>query len=168
MGCTHTSGCPLFPRMNASLRGWRDAYCDSTSEWRDCARYRLSLTGRPVPLTLLPNGRDAQALLPAGPAGPARPRFATSRRVVLDPAADSPFEAVPAGPRPVAGGRATVATLRPVPTTPRPASAVEPVPPPRRRPAATPAPSPAARRPAPATPRASWWSRLADWMRAPA
>jgi hypothetical protein len=59
MGCLHTRECPLFPLLNASLRDWRDYYCDSADGWRDCARYKLSTTGRLVPITLLPNGSDA-------------------------------------------------------------------------------------------------------------
>ncbi|GII22608.1 hypothetical protein Pme01_22050 [Planosporangium mesophilum] len=59
MGCLHARECPLFPLLNASLRDWRDYYCDSVDRWRDCARYKLSTTGRLVPITLLPNGADA-------------------------------------------------------------------------------------------------------------
>ena len=62
MGCTHVPDCPLFPKLNASLRGWRDAYCDSDSAWRDCARYQQSNSGKAVPLALLPNGRLAQTI----------------------------------------------------------------------------------------------------------
>ena len=52
MGCLHAKGCPLFPLLNASLRGWRDYYCDSEDRWLDCARYKLSRTGQPVPISL--------------------------------------------------------------------------------------------------------------------
>ena len=71
MSCTHTDACPLFPKLNASLRGWRDAYCDSDRGWRHCARYNRSLSGVSVPLTLLPNGKYAHAL--------ARPQVPASR-----------------------------------------------------------------------------------------
>jgi|NGEPerStandDraft_6_1074524.scaffolds.fasta_scaffold18963_5 hypothetical protein len=64
MGCTHTDHCPLFPYLNASLAGWRDVYCDSATRWRDCARFKLSRTGEPVPLALLPNGKLPVAMLP--------------------------------------------------------------------------------------------------------
>jgi len=45
------------------LRGWRDYYCDSDDRWLSCARYKVSLKGRPIPITLLPNGHDAQYLI---------------------------------------------------------------------------------------------------------
>jgi hypothetical protein len=56
MACGHRSNCPLFPLLNASLRGWRDEYCDSETMWRTCARYQRSGRGESVPLALLPNG----------------------------------------------------------------------------------------------------------------
>ncbi|HEY0696341.1 MAG TPA: hypothetical protein VGD43_00850 [Micromonospora sp.] len=62
MACTHVEGCPLFPLLNASLRGWRNYYCDTVDSWRGCARYKMSLTGQPVPINLLPNGAVAQHL----------------------------------------------------------------------------------------------------------
>lgn len=62
MLCPHAQGCPLFPLLNASLRGWRECYCDSTDNWRTCARYQLSTMGEPVPISLLPNGVTAQHL----------------------------------------------------------------------------------------------------------
>jgi hypothetical protein len=45
-----------------SLQGWRDYYCDSEDQWRGCARYRMSLTGERVPISLLPNGAQARYL----------------------------------------------------------------------------------------------------------
>ena len=57
MSCTHTNSCPLHPRLNASLAGWKTAYCDTEQAWLDCARYQASLSGKPVPLALLPNGK---------------------------------------------------------------------------------------------------------------
>lgn len=63
MACTHAAGCPLFPKLNASLRGWRDAYCDSDAGWRGCARFQQSSAGGAVPLALLPNGKYAQAII---------------------------------------------------------------------------------------------------------
>lgn len=64
MGCTHISHCPLFPYLNASIGTWREAYCDSSLGWKDCARYRLSRAGEPVPLALLPNGRLPVSMIP--------------------------------------------------------------------------------------------------------
>lgn len=63
MSCTHTNSCPLHPRLNASLAGWKTAYCDTDQAWLDCARYQASLTGKPVPLALLPNGKTLGILI---------------------------------------------------------------------------------------------------------
>ena len=63
MSCTHTNSCPLHPRLNASLAGWKTAYCDTEQAWLDCARYQASLTGQPVPLALLPNGKTLGILI---------------------------------------------------------------------------------------------------------
>lgn len=73
MACSHSAGCPLFPLLNASLDGWRRCYCDSDDGWRGCARYQQSLRGQYVPLSLLPNGHDAQHLQHAAAPGPAAP-----------------------------------------------------------------------------------------------
>ena len=148
MACSHSGGCPLFPKLNASLRGWRDAYCDSDTEWRSCARYTQSLTGRSVPITLLPNGKYAHTMTRAGaaapasltapaetPPGPAPSRFASLPRVAAA-SPESPFEDAPEQAAPV--------LVRP----PLPAA---PTPPPP---------------PAPAS--GSWWTRLVNWMRGPA
>lgn len=62
MSCSHAAGCPLFPLLRASLRGWREYYCDSDDQWLGCARYQVSLTGERVPISLLPNGARARHL----------------------------------------------------------------------------------------------------------
>jgi hypothetical protein len=62
VGCSHAAGCPLFPLLNLSLQSWRDYYCDSEDRWRDCARYKSSLTGERVPISLLPNGHRVHHL----------------------------------------------------------------------------------------------------------
>ena len=62
VGCSHAAECPLFPLLRASLQGWRDYYCDSGHQWQECARYQKSLTGEPVPISLLPNGVVARHL----------------------------------------------------------------------------------------------------------
>lgn len=142
MACSHSGGCPLFPKLNASLRGWRDAYCDSDTEWRSCARYTQSLTGRSVPIMLLPNGKyahtmtraGAAAAVPASVAAPAQAsRFASLPRVAAA-APESPFEDAPEQAAPV--------LVRP--------------------------PVPAAPPPPPAPARVGWWTRLVNWMRGPA
>jgi hypothetical protein len=139
VGCLHAKGCPLFPLLNASLRGWRDYYCDSEDRWLDCARYKLSRTGQPVPISLLPNGKNAQHLNRAPDAdrfGSAEPRQAPPSRLNPgSPGTTAPFEPAPAA---------------------APARPLEPSPPSQ-------APQPPAAR---STRR--WWTRLADWMRGPA
>ena len=147
MGCTHVPDCPLFPKLNASLRGWRDAYCDSDSTWRDCARYRQSNTGRAVPLTLLPNGRMAQTITRSRVATASPSRFATAPVHLPAADTDSPFEREPVAPEPAApaddelpwAGSSPVAA----PVRQRPAAPSEP-----------PVSRPAGR-----------WARLVAWMR---
>lgn len=144
MGCSHTGECPLFPLLNASLRDWRDYYCDSEDGWRGCARYKLSTRGQLVPITLLPNGANAQHLRGTFTAdsGAARPRQVPSSR--LDPG----FPQTPA------------AQFEPGPT---PARRFNPAPPP----APVPHPSgiPSARPTQPT--RRRWWTRLTDWITGP-
>jgi hypothetical protein len=157
VGCSHREGCPLFPLLNASLRRWRDYYCDSEDRWRDCARYKLSLTGRLVPITLLPNGHDAQLLRPdsdADRSGAAEPRRAPRQAPPSRLDSGSPETAVP------------MARFEP---TPAPARPLEPSPPSQ-------VPQPSGRPPALLTRPARqahgstrrWWTRLADWMTGPA
>lgn len=142
MACSHSAGCPLFPKLNASLSGWRDAYCDSDAGWRNCARYTQSLTGRSVPITLLPNGKYAHTMTRAEGAAPtpARPsRFASlPRPTAAEPG--SPFEQAPP--------RAAPVLVRPQAPAPTPAAPPPPLSPPRSV--------------------GSWWTRIVDWMRGPA
>lgn len=55
--CSHTGNCSLFPMIsvNSALKVWRTFYCEG--KWHECARYKLSLEGKPVPPNLLPNGK---------------------------------------------------------------------------------------------------------------
>ncbi|GIG88094.1 hypothetical protein [Plantactinospora endophytica] len=147
MTCPHAGQCPLFPLLKASLRSWREYYCDTGDGWRDCARYRLSLTGAVVPIVLLPNGANAQHLRAAAarvdPAAPARPTPpggpGRGLRQPSDPPPAAFFEqaSAPAGP---------------------PAHPL--FPPAEQTPASTPAESPQRRR--------RWWTRLTDWISGPA
>jgi hypothetical protein len=61
MSCPHFSGCALYPRFKLAplLRLWQVRYCEA--DHTRCARYQLSLAGKPVPLTLLPNGQHLGA-----------------------------------------------------------------------------------------------------------
>jgi hypothetical protein len=152
VGCSHAAGSPLFPLLNASLQGWRDYYCDSGDRWRDCARYKLSLTGERVPITLLPNGHHALHLGHAADA---------DRSGVAQPG-----QAPPQGP-----------PSRPDPESPATAILFEPAPAPA--PARHHQPSPLTLTPQPQDGRArrtrqvpgskgGLWARLVDWMSGPA
>ena len=167
MACSHSTGCPLFPKLNASLRGWRDAYCDSDTGWQSCARFTQSLTGQSVPITLLPNGKYAHAVARATNLvdAPQRSRF-ESVPPTGAAAPGSPFEAAPPqAPARVAPSiwddPASAPRSARLPTLPRAAAVESPV---LVRPA-----KPVRQPPPPPTPaRAGWWTRLVDWMRGPA
>jgi hypothetical protein len=183
VGCSHREGCPLFPLLNASLRGWRDYYCDSADRWRDCARYKMSLTGQLVPITLLPNGHDAQLLRPDSDAG--RSGAAADQRHApgqappsrLDSGSPETTVAIPrfepaptsaAAEPPGSSPPTKVRQPQPGPTS-APTELLEPsapaqVPPsPRRPPARL---TRRVRRTHGATRR--WWTRLTDWITGPA
>jgi hypothetical protein len=85
MACSHAESCPLHPHLNDSLAGWREHYCDSSSEWKQCARFEKSLTGQPVPLALLPNGKTIGGA--AGIAGGDKPRAKAPSQPVAQAAA---------------------------------------------------------------------------------
>ncbi|MFP3873920.1 MAG: ankyrin repeat domain-containing protein [Thiohalophilus sp.] len=57
MACSHTANCQLYAQFaaDASLKLWKQHYCEGVFD--QCARYQLALEGKPVPLTLLPNGK---------------------------------------------------------------------------------------------------------------
>jgi hypothetical protein len=159
VGCSHREGCPLFPLLNASLRGWRNYYCDSADRWHDCARYKLSLTGQLVPITLLPNGHDAQFL---------RPDPGTDRSDATEPQPAS-RQAPPSGLDP--GSLQTAepmaqfeSGLSPAPVRLRERSSSSQVP---QSPESPPAQSTRSARRA-YGPTRRWWTRLADWMARPA
>ena len=58
MACNHSGSCELFPlmAMEPALNLWKKHFCDGS--FNCCARYQLSLNSKPVPLTLLPNGKQ--------------------------------------------------------------------------------------------------------------
>lgn len=41
-------------RLSGTLKVWQTRYCQA--EYQACARYTLSLLGKPVPQNLMPNG----------------------------------------------------------------------------------------------------------------
>lgn len=105
MPCSHANDCPLFPLLRSSLRGWRDYYCDTEDRWLDCARYKLSLTGQLVPISLLPNGREAHHLRNApepgsfGQTAPPSRAYPGSARFESAPTA-RPLHPTPKAPQP--------------------------------------------------------------------
>lgn len=145
MGCSHAKTCPLFPLLKASLRGWRDSYCDSEQRWRECARYRLASRGQLVPISLLPNGADVGHI-----------RRAAERSAAAEPTPPAPL---------ISGSQGTVAWFEPAPE-PKPARPREPSRPPQV-PQQPPA-SPQQRSTRPGGSKRRWWTRLAEWMRGPA
>lgn len=60
--CPHVGGCELFPMFSRRgfLRVWQINYCEN--DYTKCERYKLSLAGKSVPQTMLPNGQTMQAL----------------------------------------------------------------------------------------------------------
>ena len=57
MACTHTQSCQLYAQFAADpgLKLWQQHYCESN--YKACARYQVALSGKSIPLTLLPNGK---------------------------------------------------------------------------------------------------------------
>ncbi len=64
--CSHITTCELFPKfaVRGSLQVWITFYCQASFE--RCERYKLSLANRPVPVNLLPNGRELDLAILAG------------------------------------------------------------------------------------------------------
>ncbi len=63
MSCPNKASCEMFPQLtlNSALKVWQTFYCDG--KYEECVRYVRSLEGRPVPVTLLPNGKNMEAVL---------------------------------------------------------------------------------------------------------
>ena len=61
-GCSHKSSCALFPlfRERSALQYWMDSYCDG--DYTRCARFQSMAAGTPPPVTMLPNGKEVQAV----------------------------------------------------------------------------------------------------------
>ena len=60
MSCTHCDNCQLYAQlaMEPALRLWKQKYCEEIFD--ECARFKLAMDGKPVPLTLLPNGKKLE------------------------------------------------------------------------------------------------------------
>ncbi|MFO0764913.1 MAG: hypothetical protein U0487_02600 [Patescibacteria group bacterium] len=58
--CSHLASCPMFAlfTQNTTTRIWKDNYCEG--DFKKCARYQRSQEGKPVPNTLMPNGKELQ------------------------------------------------------------------------------------------------------------
>jgi len=58
MACSHTNSCELFVQfaLNPALELWKQHYCNG--DYAECVRFNMSKIGQPVPLTLLPNGKN--------------------------------------------------------------------------------------------------------------
>lgn len=57
MSCPHSTVCPLYEtfRSQALLKVWKVSYCEG--DFARCERFKLSCDAKPVPLTMLPNGK---------------------------------------------------------------------------------------------------------------
>jgi ankyrin repeat protein len=60
MTCSHTTTCELFVQfaMNPALDVWKSHFCEA--DFNRCARFQTAKTGRAVPITLLPNGKNVE------------------------------------------------------------------------------------------------------------
>ena len=54
--CPHMATCEMYQLLTLSgtLKAWQSRYC--CADYAACARYRLSLQDRLVPINLMPNG----------------------------------------------------------------------------------------------------------------
>lgn len=128
--CSHTSNCELFPMIsvNSSLKIWRTFYCEG--KWHECARFKLSLSGKSVPPNLLPNGKslDLSIGTPQAAKNPA-PAAVKSREASMSTAASVASKTVDikldTPTAPVAVPAPTVRTA-PAAAAPAPAPAPEP------------------------------------------
>ena len=62
MSCSHIEGCELFVQfaLNPALEIWKKKFCNGVHT--NCARYKLSGLHQPVPVTLLPNGKNIRVV----------------------------------------------------------------------------------------------------------
>jgi hypothetical protein len=52
-------------QLSGTLRTWQSRYCKA--DFTQCARYKLSLVGKPVPQNLMPNGKLLRLANPSRP-----------------------------------------------------------------------------------------------------
>ena len=62
LSCSHMQGCELFVQfaLNPALEIWKKHYCQA--QYERCVRFKMSRKGSAVPLTLLPNGKQINAM----------------------------------------------------------------------------------------------------------
>jgi len=55
--CSHIGNCPMYAllKLSGTVKTWQSRYCQA--DYSECARYKLSLTGKTVPQNLMPNGQ---------------------------------------------------------------------------------------------------------------
>jgi len=63
MSCPHMKDCELYPQftLDHMRQFWIAKFCEA--DFGACARLQLVKQGKPVPPTLLPNGKDLRAAL---------------------------------------------------------------------------------------------------------
>jgi hypothetical protein len=49
--------------LENGLYQWKVSFCNSDTNWESCARFRRSMSGEPVPINLLPNGKEIGSLI---------------------------------------------------------------------------------------------------------
>jgi hypothetical protein len=56
MSCPYAKSCALYPLFtnDTLLSYWKSSYCEA--DHSRCARFRLSTSGKPVPVNMLPSG----------------------------------------------------------------------------------------------------------------
>ena len=66
MACPLKETCPLIAKLTGTFKIWQKFYCDTDVNHQACARYKLVCEGKPMPITLLPNGETLEVSLECG------------------------------------------------------------------------------------------------------
>jgi len=66
VACPRIDVCELFPQfvLRQNLKFWQRHYCEDAFD--ECARLQRQREGKPVPATLLPNGKEIKVVLRPG------------------------------------------------------------------------------------------------------
>lgn len=80
MSCSHISNCALYPQISLSsaLKIWQVFYCEG--DFSKCSRYQASVAGKPVPDTLLPNGKNLELSVSSTDDKPASEEMVTAMK----------------------------------------------------------------------------------------